>query len=82
MTFSTTSRETGGEYVQIELSADPHAFVRTPTTGALLKEWEGRDSGGPPALLGGLPSVAWGRKGKASRSRAQEGGYRAPPDLA
>jgi quercetin dioxygenase-like cupin family protein len=27
MTFVTTSRQTGGEYVQIELSADPDAFV-------------------------------------------------------
>jgi len=27
MTFVTTSRQTGGEYVEIELSADPDAFV-------------------------------------------------------
>ncbi len=27
MTFVTTSRQTGGEYVRIELSADPDAFV-------------------------------------------------------
>jgi quercetin dioxygenase-like cupin family protein len=27
MTFVTTSRETGGEYVEIELRADPDAFV-------------------------------------------------------
>jgi quercetin dioxygenase-like cupin family protein len=27
MTFITTSRQTGGEYVEIELSADPDAFV-------------------------------------------------------
>jgi quercetin dioxygenase-like cupin family protein len=27
MTFVATSRETGGEYVEIELSADPDAFV-------------------------------------------------------
>jgi len=27
MTFLTTSRETGGEYVEIELRADPDAFV-------------------------------------------------------
>jgi quercetin dioxygenase-like cupin family protein len=27
MTFVTTSRETGGEYVEIELRADPEAFV-------------------------------------------------------
>jgi hypothetical protein len=27
MTFITTSRQTGGEYVEIELSADPDSFV-------------------------------------------------------